>query len=274
MKIPLTILLTTGIIFLFFISYSYSSVDYYPAGSRQAGMANSSVTLSDLWCVYHNQAGLANLTRLSAGVHHENKFLVKEYGLQALAIALPVKNGVFGLSVSYFGYSKYNEIKAGLAFARSFGKGFSAAVQIDYCNTFVSGEYGNKGIAVIEAGILSEPLENLHIGAHIYNPTHQRISEYDELIPTIFRFGVSYNFFNKITLAVENEKDIEMSPMFKIGLEYHMINYFYLRTGISTNPSLTTFGLGYVIKHAKADIAFSYHQILGLSPHFTLSYEF
>jgi hypothetical protein len=272
MKNPLTIILTAGL--MIYAECSISSAGNYPAGARQSGMANSSVTLFDLWSIYHNQAGLAYLKHISTGIHHENKFNIKEYALQAFAIALPVKSGVFGLSLSYFGYNKYNEIKTGLAFAKSFGDMIYAAVQIDYFNIFISNEYGNKGTALVEAGFIYKPADKLAIGAHIFNPAHKKISEFGELLPTIFRVGASYNFFDKVILCAENEKDIQNIPVYKIGMEYHINNSFFFRAGLFTNPSQITSGIGYVIKHIKADVAFSTHHELGITPYFSLSYEF
>jgi len=53
-----------------------------------------------------------------------------------------------------------------------------------------------------------------------------------------------------------------------------VIKDFFIRAGISTNPVQNSFGIGYVHNRLKADIAFSTHQLLGITPHFTVIYEF
>lgn len=263
------------LIFLLIYLISYSGNDNYPTGSRSASMGNSSVTLSDVWSTHHNQAGLANLTKPTIGFHHENRFIVKEYGLQSLAFVLPTNSGNFGVSLSYFGYSKYNESKIGLGYAKKLGDKISFGVQLDYFNTHIAEDYGNKGAAVAELGILVEPKENFFIGVHVFNPTMSKIAIYDnERIPTIFRVGIGYKFSDNLYIATETEKDIDFDPVFKAGVEYMMIKDFFIRAGISTNPVQNSFGIGYVHKRLKADIAFSTHQILGITPHFTVIYEF
>ena len=86
---------------LFIISVSgkiNAANDNYPLGSRAAAMSNISVMLSDVWSVFHNQAGLAGLEHIVIGFHHENKFIVPQYGLQALAIGIPVRPGTIGVT--------------------------------------------------------------------------------------------------------------------------------------------------------------------------------
>lgn len=249
--------------------------DNNPFGARSAGMGNSSVMLSDLWSIYHNQAGLAGIKNMEFGIHYENRFFVKELSLSAGAFVLPTKSGVFGLSISHFGYSQYYESKIGLAYAKSLGNIFSVGVQFDYLNTYFSQEYGNKGTAVAELGVRATPTENMYIGAHIFNPTRSKIAAYnDEQIPTIIRFGVGYNFSKKVIVTAETEKDLQNAPVFKAGLEYNFMEHLFLRSGVSSNPNKMYFGVGYEYKGFKADIAFSTHPTLGLTPYISIMWEF
>ncbi len=249
--------------------------DNYPVGSRSRGLANASVTIYDVWSTHHNQAGLAKFEEPAIGLHYENKFIIKEYGLQALAFVLPTNSGNFGLSLSFFGYSKYNETKFGLAYARMLSEKISVGIQVDYLNTYIANDYGNRGTVAGEIGIIAEPFDKLFVGVHVYNPTLSKIPTYStERVPTIFRFGTAYKFSDKLFLAAETEKDIDFDPVFKVGVEYKLLEDFYLRTGINTNPVQNSFGVGYVLNRLKADIAFSSHKYLGITPHFTISYDF
>ena len=58
----------------------------------------------------------------------------------------------------------------------------------------------------------------------------------------------------------------------KIGLEWEVIENFKLRGGIGTNPLNTSFGLGYRYKKLSADIAFTYHPVLGATPQIGICY--
>ncbi len=267
------------LIFLLIIAGSLTVIagnDNFPVGSRQAAMGNAAVMKADLWSLWHNQAGLGFINSPVFGIHYENKFIVKENGYQAFGLAVPSKYGTIGLAISYFGYKLYNEKKFGLAYSRAFGERFSFGFQIDYLHTHIDQEYGDKGVAIFEAGIMAEVVTNLFVGAHTYNPTHTKLANYDhERIPTIYRFGLGYSIAGKAFLAIEYEKDIDFDPRIKSGIEYNAIDKFYLRAGIATKPLENTFGLGYEFGNIKADIAFTNHidTGLGLTPHFSMLYS-
>jgi len=266
----------TAFVLLLSLSNAYAGDHNAPAGARSSAMGNASVTQKDVWSAFHNQAGLAFLKESALGVSHEQRFMLSELSMNGAAFALPTKqNGTFALSVSYFGYKLYNEQKAGLAYARSFGEKFSAGVQLDYLGTTIAEGYGNKSAFTVEAGIQAQLVKNLWLGAHIYNPNKAKLSDYnDEKIPSILKFGLDYAFSEKVNIAVETEKDLDADATIKAGIEYHPVKQFYLRGGIATDPLLTSFGFGLELQNFVIDVAAAYHQDLGFSPHVSLAYSF
>lgn len=266
-------------LFLLFLIFSSGTIsgsnDNYPLGARSAALSNATVMMPHLWSVFHNQAGLAWLDRFSAGFHHENKFVVPEYALQAAAVVVPATPGTFGVTYSYFGYSQYHENKIGIGFGRMLGKKISAGIQLNYINLFIADQYGNQGNLAAEAGIMAQPVKNLYIGAHVFNLTGAQVSSYsDEDIPTIFRFGLGFRLANTVFIAAETEKDLNNPAVFKSGIELQLVDNLSLRTGFSTKPTLYTFGLGYNYKGIEANLAFTRHQKLGFTPHFSILYTF
>ncbi|MCX6294543.1 MAG: hypothetical protein NTX97_00515 [Bacteroidetes bacterium] len=270
MKKIYSIILSFGITF----SIQAGNEDF-PIGARSAGMGNASVSQSDVWSAHHNQAGLGFVRDISAGVYYENRFLLKELSIKGGVMALPVKGGTFGLCISNFGYSLYNENKYSLSFAKAFGNKLSAGIAMDYLTTKIAEGYGSRGVLAAEFGIQAKPLKGLTIGAHVFNPTRAKIADYnDERLPTIIRFGGDYSFSDKVTVAVETEKDIAKKAIFKAGIEYKPVKEFYLRAGVGTNPTLTSFGFGINLKNLKIDVSANYHQTLGISPQIGLTYSF
>jgi hypothetical protein len=262
-------------VLIFILIVPVSSQNNFPLGSKPAALANAFVMESDLWSVFHNQAGLGSYKKFAAGFHHENKFLVQEYSLHALAITIPVNPGTIGVSYSYFGYTKYHESKIGLGFGKTFGKKFSAGVQLNYHYLFISGDSDNRNSLSVEGGLQYRPIEEIAFGIHLFNPTMASLSSYDQdTIPTTLRTGISIKPFRQLWLAVETEKSLDTELRFKTGIEYMAVESLYLRTGIVTSPFQSTFGLGYEIPWARVDIAFTMHEVLGLTPHFTFQFAF
>lgn len=252
------------------------AADNYLAGARSSAMACASTTLTDVWGCFHNQAALANLQNITAGFSFDNRFGISNLSTKGFALGVPSKKGTFGFSATVFGYNVYNEKKAGLAYAKKFGEKISAGVQLNYLNTFIADEYyGSKSTYAVEGGLLAEPIKNFKIGAHIFNPTRAKLAEYaDERITTVIRVGASYKFFEKTLWSIEEEKDIDQPAVFKSGIEYHIIEILFLRVGVGTNPTIASFGFGLKYRQFTLDAASSYHQVLGFSPAFSLSYEF
>jgi long-subunit fatty acid transport protein len=244
-------------------------------GARAAAMANAAVTSSDLWSVSHNQAGLAHLKKNEAGFYYENRYSIQELSLKGLAIATPLKSGVLGLSVTHFGFSLFSETKAGLAYSLKMGEKVSAGVQLNYKNIFIGEGFGNRGIMTAEAGFLAELTDGLTLGAHIYNPSRARIAHYNnEREPTIMRLGLVYSLSQNTLFCIEALKDTQNKPVFKAAMEYQPVENFYLRAGVSSNPSANTFGIGFYFKKIRIDMASSFHSVLGLSPMISCTYSF
>ncbi len=250
----------------------FAGNENYPAGARSSSLATASVSFTDVWSSFNNQAGLAWITVPTVGLHYENKFLVKEYAFQAGTFAVPLKPGTGSLNYRYFGYSKYHETKIGLAFARKLHKSIAVGVQLNYHQTYLAESFGNYNSLSVEIGLMYSPSENLFIGAHVFNPNRAKsnaISE--EYIPTIYRVGAGYNLLKKATLLFETEKNLEQTQVFKGGLEVNAIKNLDFRIGFGSSYIEYTFGLGYHSKKFSFDLAFSHHYILGFTPHASFS---
>lgn len=243
-------------------------------GANATGMGGFNVTQNDVWSANNNQAGLGFLKDISGGIYYENRFLLQETSYRAGAFALPVKHGAFGVSVASFGYQLYSESKAGLSYGQRLGENISVGVQLNYLNTKLTQEYGSKNTLTGAIGLIAKLNEELSAGVHVYNPTRSQLAAYDhEKVPTIMKLGVAYKFSDKVMLGVETEKDMNYDAMLKAGLEYHVTEIFYLRGGISTNPSLSAFGFGLQMKSFKMDVSSSFHQTLGMTPAISLVYQ-
>lgn len=262
---------------LFFVSFcAYADGDHPSSGGRAAGMADAALINQDEWSVFNNQAGMAGIDSYQAALYYENRFLLKQTGYGALAFTMPALSGNLGMSMSHFGYSLYNENHFGLAYAKELFNHVSMGIQVDYLFVHQPGEYGNRNAVTFEFGVLAEPTEELRIAAHVYNPVQVSYIGYsDEYLPVSIAAGAGYTFSKKFTISAEAEKILHLEPViFRLGLEYKALNGLALRTGISSYPVKAAFGLGFVSKKFKADIAYSWHQVLGSTPHISVAYAF
>lgn len=265
---------------LFFIVTLEVNAGFDPTakGGRSASMAYNSVTSNDFWSVFNNQAGMAWDAKLAVGAFFENRYFVKEMSTRGLGITIPVaKNDVFGLSFSQYGYSAYNETKVGISYAKVFANRVAAGLQMDYLRVASTTENGTKGIFTFEAGLQSKVSKKMTIGVFAFNPIHTILSDYNgynEYVPVVLKFGLSYKFSEKFTLLSEAEKDLHFDPILRVGGDFKLNDHFFIRGGMSTGVVQYSIGVGTVWNGFTFDIASSFHQVLGVTPTVSLNYNF
>jgi hypothetical protein len=242
-------------------------------GARQGGMAGSGIIVNDLWSSYHNQAGLADIKGLSAGIFYSNVFNVDAFRQTAFAISVPTETyGVAGFNYTLSGDEFSNFSKFGLLYSKRLGKRIIAGIQIDYFRR-AQLTFGVTSIAVGEFGLIAEPVKNLFIGAHVFNPWRAKFAGTNEYMTSIFRIGAGYKFSENVLFTLEGEKDIEQKSVIRGGVDYQLFEGLFLRAGVASNPTKYSFGLGYTIKGITINAAYINHNVIGYYMQFGLAYS-
>jgi hypothetical protein len=262
--------------FIFFISeLTYAAGDHGTIGGRAAALGYTSVTQSDEWSVFNNQAGLAWCKMYSAGIYFENRFLVKDLSLKAVAVTLPAGKGAFGISFRQFGFSLYSEMNAGIAYGMRLAKRFSVGIQADYFRLHVADGFKDNSVFFCEIGLQYRAADHLWLGLHLTNPVPLKLSSRtNERLPVRMSLGASWRITEGLQSEVEVEKDLAHKPVLKAGLEYRPAKKLVMRMGLLTNPAAFTFGCGLDFGNLQFDIASSYSFVLGYSPQASLTYFF
>lgn len=260
---------------LFIIAFSSNLVfaqGYSSFGARFSSMGNAVVTMEDVWSYHHNPAGTAGIKSFSAGVSYENRFLLRELQSQGLAVAIPLKVGVVSVGAQFYGNRMYRSQRAGVGYSMKLAEKFYAGVQINYQGMVLADYYGRKHGVTAEAGVIGYITDDWKIGASVQNIGRLKLSDYqDDRYSTVFRLGTSYAL-KKVLFALEVEKEIDYKLRTKFGVEYEPVDKFYLRFGAGYNPIDVAFGAGYRWKGFQIDLGSAYTQVLGFSPHFSLTY--
>ena len=245
-----------------------------PAGARAWAMGNASVTTTDRFALFNNQAALAGLTQTTAFTTFDTRYGLE--GLNTFRIGLVKtlrKNWTAGASVTRFGDKLYSETALGLAAAHTVGK-ISLGAKVSYFQVFFGTLNISKKTAVVELGALAQITPTLTFGMHLYNLNQAQLFDYQrERVPTMMKAGMSYRPISKLLLATEIEKDIDFVARFKAGLDYEIIPHVFVRTGFCTKPNTNHVGFGFLSRNITFDYALHTHPQLGLSHHVSLSYD-
>lgn len=236
-------------------------------------MANASVTLNDAWSHFNNPGAIGAVENFTAGLSYENRFLLKELQSQAFAAAIPLKAGVVSAGGQMFGYRDFRTYKAGVGYGLKLSEKLFAGVQMNYLGLQLNNAYGSKHTISGDLGVLGKITDHWLFGVSVNNLFRAKLAEYqDDRFTTKMRFGSSYILSDKAIIAGEVEKDITNPMRFKAGIEYKPIKNFCIRGGVATAPVELSFGIGYKAEVITIDVGSSYHQILGWSPHFGLTF--
>jgi hypothetical protein len=243
-------------------------------GARSLSLANASVCISDAWAFHNNPGALGNLKETSIGISYENRFLLKELQTQGFVIAHPLKKGVISLGGQLYGQSLYRTNRVGLGYSLQLSEKLFAGVQMNYQSIRIS-NYGNKGTVSGELGMLAKINEKVNVGFSVFNLNRAKLSAFqDDRFSTFMRIGLSYRVSSKVSILAEAEKEIESKIRPKGAVEYQVSEIFFLRVGASANPLELTFGAGLALKNGlRIDFGSAWHQLLGLSPHFGLTFD-
>ena len=256
-------------------------------GARAIALGNASSTLSDVWAVANNAAGLGSLTQPVAGAYVENRYLITSLNVAAVALAVPLGTiepaaggvparagrGVVGVEAQRFGGALYNELRVGAAYGYRLGV-ITVGGRVDMLQVSFQ-DLGSRRVVLGSLGGQAEVLpQRLSFGVYLYNLTQARLADYqDERVPTVLRAGLAYHAGKQVLLVAEVEKDVERTAGLKAGLEYLPVPAVAVRVGYASLPQQSTAGVGVKAGSFHFDYAAGYQSVLGVSHYLSVNWQ-
>lgn len=252
-------------VILIFSCYTASGTDPYrlSAGASEAGTGYSCIANPGFWSSFHNQALLAGLKSLSFSLGYDNRFGIREMSTCYAGLTMPAGKTVMGAVYSHFGYSDFNRQMTGLACGLKLSENISAGIMIDYFSSKTAGKYCNRESVTCEAGLVFSNNENITAAIHIFNPVPNSIRK--TYLPSRLRAGAGITLNNSVNAGIEAEMSTGEKLNIKTGFEYNSGKKFWMRAGFCTDNASFSFGIGYLMKYAKLDLAFLTHEKLGIT---------
>lgn len=245
-----------------------------PIGSKAWMMGGASASAVDLWSANNNPGAMGMLSHTHVGIYSEQRFMESNLKLANITGIYHNKWLNFGASVNYYGYQAFNQQKISLSAGKKLSSTVSLGVQLNYLATNIQ-DYGNAGAWALGAGLAYKPIEKLTFGLMVFNPTQSKYTEtLNERIPTITRMGLTYKVSKKVMVQMEADQTLQQKLILRGGLEYQLHEILSLSAGAANNPVYYTFGASLAMKKLKLDMATSFHEVLGYSPHIGLVFPF
>jgi len=253
-------------IIIFFVAELPGQAVRSPVAARYIGLGAYTMNHVDVFSFTSNQASLARLKNITAGVYGEKRFLLSAVNLYSAVIALPTVKGNFGIQADYFGFKNYQESQIGFAYARNLGKKLDVGIKFNYYSSRIPG-YGNASALDFEIGLIAHLSEKLHTGIHVYNPVGGRFSKLDnEKLSSAYTFGMGYDASERFFVSAEIVKEEGKPVNVNTGFQYNFMKQFFVRAGIATETTNSYAGAGLKWNYFRLDLTGSYHPQLGFIP--------
>jgi tetratricopeptide (TPR) repeat protein len=274
------------------------------AGARSLAMGKAFYAVSDdASATYWNPAGMTQMDRKELMAMHVDLFVDTTYDF--ISYVYPTsKYGVFGANLTRLysgGFEKVNitfdqnqqdiiNIQNQGSFADNqmaltgaYGKKISQNVSIGVAAKYITHtlDTSTNGFLTFDVSSMvegvSHQLPNLRLGIGIQNLMSTKFGDTDDVLPIIFRAGVSHPFLRKKLLAAfDITKNMNANMGWGIGAEYWVINFAALRIGFNggdVGALETNAGFGIKYKDYSIDYAFAL-QALGMSQKISGSWRF
>lgn len=247
-----------------------------PRPVREQGMGGGTVHTSDLGASIGNQAGLAAITDIRAGLYHQRHWLAHDLVTQGALIATRIGKGPhsIGLQAMHFGNGLYRLQRHGMVWAMELGEGLRAGIGIEHVGLRLPDAYGRQSVVAASVGLQARLTPELWLGAHIHNingagtPAMYRFRD-----PTLLRLGLAYSLDDRVQWNAEAEQDLDHTMRFRSGVEYRPGTALQLRLGCATAPFQMAAGAGLRIGALQFDLAVTAQARMGIAPMAGLQYR-
>jgi len=272
MKSQITAIQIHIICALLFLPVVVKSQEIPFLGPRSFSLGHSSTALADEYSIFNNPGTLGFVENGSIASGCLSLYQVEGLNSVFATFTAAFKNGAFSIGAFNLGDEIYNTNRVSMGFGNKLGLA-SLGSSINYNHYYFEG-LDAYGFITVDVGGLAEIGPLLSIAASIKNITQTKISRYTgEYFPTLMSTCLSYKPTNLIILNCQYDKDLENPGRLKLGLEYNYSS-LVLRAGLTTDPSLLSFGLGFHHKKLRIDYGLANHQVLNSSHTISISYYF
>jgi len=240
-------------------------------------IAITSVADTHTWTAFNNPAMLGYLDKPEIGLQVENRYLLSELSTKSIQLALPSSLLNAGISFSHFGYSLYQEILAGICFARNFSDKFAMGVQFNYYTAYFSASNAYHGAFLPQIGLSVRLSPDFSLGFNTFNPFHANIqTDYvTKRLPSVFSLGTEYFFSRDLVWRTQADKEVSSNYRLAMGFEYQLMQNFVFKLGASGSDYLVPcLGVGLKTGPFRIDLNGELHPLLGLNTLAAIKYRF
>lgn len=265
-------------IILLFPCINYTMFEQREPGARITSMGGAGVAFTeDIYAPYINPAGLIFMNDISALFTYYSLFPSLE-GLEPISYlsisgGIPVpKFGTLSLGYNSFGFEDYKEttLLFSPAFELFYRMGLGFNLKLYSVSIKDAGDASSVGIDI---GIIAKIYQGFSIGGFVYNVNSPTIGESNDELSQYGTVGIEFVPANGLSLNFDIQKVVDRKINLRVGQEFRLARYFFIRSGVQSNPTKYALGLGLHYQYITFDYALSVHNTLGSQHIITLKFS-
>lgn len=238
-------------------------------GAKSQGLGRVRLYHQDAWSLFNNIGSLDRMEDSELGIALDQRYGLQELSTAALSLAFKNPGGSLGIGIARFGGELFQQHRLELGLSTTRGI-LSFGAKAAWFQTHIEG-FGTGNALLLSLGGLAELGPRFFFGLHLSNLNQAKVSKQSsQPIPTLLTLGITYLPAKNLEIHSELEKDLDHPPLFKLGLQYQLENWIFLRTGIHSAPNSLHFGLGLRKKKYGLDYALGQTTALGSTHHLSL----
>jgi len=240
------------------------------SAEKQQYPGTYSRNFQQVFTAMQNQAALAYIPVISAGVSTERMFMLKELNMHTITMVVPVSSGAFACSLQQVGYRAYRQQQAGFAYGRKLGSKLSIGMQIDYLSKTIQ-QYGRADAITFELGCLLHITPQLHVGLHTFNPVPHKAG--GEPLPVIYTAGIGYEVSDNFLISTAVMQEDDATTVTKFMGEYRIIPQLSLQFGLSPDPQFSSAAVSFSLRKMRIFLSATHHPQLGFTPNTSIVWQ-
>jgi hypothetical protein len=255
------------------INIAFAQPIFDPIGAKSWSLGGCSTAESNIFSCANNMASSTEIKSIQVGIYNQTRFGIKQLNAINTSLIFIKKRVQIGAAINHFGYEKFNQQNMSIGIAKKLNNGFSIGITLNYIAINIA-EQENTGALAGSLSVFFKANKNLQFGLLIFNPTQ---SEYNiksfGKVPTYGRMGIKYLINKNVYLTADADKTLTQNLILRSGINYALHPNFELSLGYANNPNYITFGFSTKLKQFDLFFASSFHQNLGLTPHFGMVFH-
>lgn len=201
-------------------------------------------------------------------------YQLKELSVRKLEILLPVFGTDISGELGQCGDEVFNEtlilIKAGKLLSEKIYLSVECGL---YSVNSVISDGGSTVLTNLK--LLFSPAENFIFGTYVFNPIGLDIKRQSTNIKTNQSFHTGFRFdpVESFSFILEYSRFIGKYSKLSLGADYAILKTFHLRGGVSLNPVISSWGIGWNTNKLALSFAVNRHPALGITPAVSINYN-